>query len=336
MPPHADPGSARQLPDWARWLLALLPIRLLLAAIVPVLPEEAYHWNFARHLDWGYLDHPPMIAWGIAVGRQIAGDTALGIRLVPLLFSLGTSALIARFARRIYGEAAATWAVLLFTLAPVPLLVSEAGFPDSPLLFFWTLTMALGWEAVESGRLRTWMAAGASLGGALLSKYTAILLVPSLFFYLLLSTRDRRRLASPWPYVAGLVALGVFLPVIYWNWKHGWVSFLYQSRGRLEESHGFSLGRYLRSQALAPFTLTLPLAAVAVLRLFRSARPEERYLLFFFVPIFLLFAAVSCARPPHLLWPLPGYLSVFVSMAGMAAEGAGRVAVFYARIRGWL
>ncbi|HVR86355.1 MAG TPA: glycosyltransferase family 39 protein, partial [Planctomycetota bacterium] len=267
------------MPDWARWLLALLPIRLLLAAIVPVLPEEAYHWNFARHLDWGYLDHPPMIAWAIAAGRLVAGDTALGIRLLPLLFSLGTSALIARLARRIYGEAAAAWAVLLFTLAPIPLLVSEAGFPDSPLLFFWTLTMALGWEAVDSGRPRAWIAAGASLGGAMLSKYTAILLVPSLFFYLLFWTRDRRRLASPWPYVAGLVALGVFLPVLYWNWKHGWVSLLYQSRGRLEESHGFSLGRYLRSQALAPFTLTLPLAAAAVWRLARSTRPEERYLL---------------------------------------------------------
>ncbi|HLY72768.1 MAG TPA: glycosyltransferase family 39 protein [Planctomycetota bacterium] len=336
MPPNDDPAPARGLPDWTRWLLALLPIRLLLAVIAPVLPEEAYHWNFARHLDWGYLDHPPMIAWAIAAGRLVAGDSALGIRLLPLLFSLGSSVLIARFARRLYGEAAATWAVILFTLAPIPFLVSEAGFPDSPLLFFWTLTLALGWEAVDGGKPGVWLAAGASLGAAMLSKYTAVLLVPSLFLYLLLGARDRRRLASPWPYLAGLVALAVFLPVIYWNWKHGWASFLYQSRGRFEESHGFSLGRYLRAQALAPFTLTLPLAACALVRLFLSTRPQERYLLSFFLPMFLLFAAVSCVRPPHLLWPLPCYVSVFVAMAGMAAEGAGPVSAFYARARGWL
>jgi len=336
MPPNADPAATRGFPDWARWLLALLPIRILLAAIAPVLPEEAYHWNFARHLDWGYLDHPPMIAWAIAAGRLVAGDTALGIRLVPLLFSLGTSVLLARFARRLYGDAAATWAVILFTLAPVPLLVSEAGFPDSPLLFFWTLTLALGWEAVETGSPRAWIAAGASLGGAMLSKYTAILLVPSLLGYLLFSTRDRRRLASPWPYVAGFVALLVFLPVIYWNWQHQWASFLFQSKGRMEESHGFSLGRYLRAQALAPFTLTLPLAAMALYRLIRTTKPEERYLLAFFLPMFLLFAVISCARPPHILWPLASYLSVFVAMSGVAAEGADKISVFYARARGWL
>ncbi|HEV3027382.1 MAG TPA: hypothetical protein VG457_07395, partial [Planctomycetota bacterium] len=59
-------------------------------------------------------------------------------------------------------------------------------------------------------------------------------------------------------------------------------------------------------------------------------------LLSFFLPMFLLFAAISCARPPHVLWPLPGYLSVLAAMAGMAAEAVGRVAAFYARVRGWL
>ncbi|HLY10976.1 MAG TPA: glycosyltransferase family 39 protein [Planctomycetota bacterium] len=336
MPPTADSASARGLPDWARWLLALLPVRILLAAIAPVLPEEAYHWNFARHLDWSYLDHPPMIAWAIAVGRLVAGDTPFGIRLVPLVFSVGSSIVLARFTRRLYGEVAAVWAILLFTLSPIPLVVSEAGFPDSPLLFFWSLTLALSWEAVESGSPRAWLAAGASLGGAMLSKYTAVLLVPSLFLYLALSARDRRRLASPWPYVAGGVALLVFLPVLYWNWTHGWASFLFQSKERLDESHGFALGRYLRAQALAPFTLTLPLAAVTLVRLVRSQQPHERFLLAFFLPMFLLFAAISCARPPHILWPLASYLSVIVAMAGMAAERTGAVAAFYARARGWL
>jgi 4-amino-4-deoxy-L-arabinose transferase-like glycosyltransferase len=336
MASNADPVTGRRLPDWARWLLALLPIRVLLAAIAPVIPEEAYHWNFARHLDWGYLDHPPMIAWAIAAGRAVAGDGPFGIRLVPLLFSVGTSAVLARFARRLYGDAAATWVVLLFTLAPAPLLVSEAGFPDSPLLFFWALTMALSWEAAEGGDPRAWIAAGASLGGALLSKYTAILLVPSLFCYLILSPAGRRRLASPWPYAAGVAALVVFLPVLYWNATHHWASFLFQSRGRMEESHGFALHRYLLAQALAPFALLLPLGLAAIARLVRSREPRERFLLAFFVPMFLFFAAVSCLRPPHVLWPLASYLSVFVAMAGLAAEGAGPIPAFYARARNGL
>lgn len=330
------PTDAASPPTWARWLLAFLPFRLLLAAIVPVLPEEAYHWNFARHLDWGYYDHPPMIAWAIAAGRLVAGDSALGLRLVPLLFSLGTSVLLARLTRRLYGEAAAAWVVVLFTLAPIPLLVSESGFPDSPLLFFWALTLVLVWEAVDGGRPGTWIAAGAALGGALLSKYTAVLLVPSVLLFLLLSPRDRRWLATPWPYVAGLVALAVFTPVLYWNWKHEWASFLFQSKGRMEESRGFSLHRYLFAQALAPFALTLPLGVAAIARLLRTRDLRERFLLSFFLPMFLLFAAISCLRPAHVLWPMAGYLSVFVAMAGLAAGGTGRIAAFYARTRNGL
>jgi 4-amino-4-deoxy-L-arabinose transferase-like glycosyltransferase len=321
---------------WVRWLLALLPLRIAFAAVVPLLPEEAYHWNFARHLDWSYYDHPPMIGWAIAAGRLLCGDTPLGIRLVPLLFSVGTTALLARLTRRFHGDAAAVWAVVLFTLAPVPTVVAEAGFPDSPLLFFWMLTMTWTWEAVDGNKPGLWLAAGAALGAAMLSKYTAVLLVPSVFFYLALSKRDRRWLATPWPYVAGLVALAVFTPVIYWNWKHEWASFLFQSKGRMQESRGFSLHRYLLAQALAPFSLTLPLAVVALRRLLRPARPEEEFLRAFFLPMFLLFAVISCIRPPHILWPLASYLGVFVAMAGMAAEGAGKVAAFYGRHRGWL
>jgi hypothetical protein len=104
----------------------------------------------------------------------------------------------------------------------------------------------------------------------------------------------------------------------------------------MQESRGFSLHRYLLAQALAPFSLTLPLAVVALRRLLRPARPEEEFLRAFFLPMFLLFAVISCIRPPHILWPLASYLGVFVTMAGMAAEGAGKIAAFYGRHRRWL
>lgn len=333
--PHLPPAADGALPrsTWIRWLLALLPLRLALAAVVPLLPEEAYHWNFARHLDWGYYDHPPMIAWAIAAGRLLFGDTPLGVRCVPLLFSLGTTALLARLARRVYGEAAAAWAVLLFTLAPVPLLVSQAGFPDSPLLFFWVLTLTLAWEAIEGKRPTLWLAAGAGLGGAMLSKYTGVLLVPSVLGYLLFSKRDRHWLATPWPYLAGLTALIIFSPVVYWNAQNHWASFLFQSKGRMEESRGFSLHRYLGAQTLAIFPLALPLLGAALVRVLRPTRPEEAFFRACFLAMFLLFAAVSCLRPPHVLWPLASFMGLIVVMAGIAAESSGRIGRFYQRAR---
>jgi dolichol-phosphate mannosyltransferase len=328
-------AALRAAPSWVRWLLAMIPLRIAMIPLIPILPEEAYHWNFARHLDWGYYDHPPIIAWSIAAGRLLFGDTAFGVRSVTLLYAVGTSILLARMAKRFYGEAAAVWAVILFTFMPVALPVSAAGFPDSPLLFFWALTMTLVWNAIDGTDGRRWLAAGAALGLAMMSKYTAIMLVPAVFLYLVMSKEHRRWLASPWPYLAGVVALVVFTPVIYWNWKHEWASFLYQSQGRFEEARGTS-GRpfsFLLFQLLAGFALTFPLLGAAAVRVFRTARPEERFLGLCMVPIFLAFWIVSFRRPAHVLWPLPGYLGVLVVMSGVAADGTGAIARIYGRTR---
>jgi 4-amino-4-deoxy-L-arabinose transferase-like glycosyltransferase len=306
--------------------------------LIPILPEEAYHWNFGRHLDWGYYDHPPVIAWSIAAGRLVFGDNAFGIRAVTMLYAIGTSILVARMAKRFYGDAAAVWALILFTFMPIALPVSAAGFPDSPLLFFWALTLSLAWSAIEGTDGRRWLAAGAALGAAMMSKYTAIMLVPGILLYLVMSKEHRRWLATPWPYLAGIVALMVFAPVVYWNWKHEWASFLYQSKGRIDEGRGTS-GRplqFLLNQLLAVFPLTFPLLGMTAMRLFRTTRPEERFFRSCLLPIFLLFWIVSFSRPAHVLWPLPGYLGVAVVMAGVAAEGAGRIARFYGRARNGL
>src|SRR5712692_3775332 len=65
----------RQKHYWLIALLAVTAVRFFMAWVIPISPEEAYHWNFARHLDWGYYDHPPMLAWAIALGRLMLGDT---------------------------------------------------------------------------------------------------------------------------------------------------------------------------------------------------------------------------------------------------------------------
>jgi 4-amino-4-deoxy-L-arabinose transferase-like glycosyltransferase len=188
--------------------------QLTIAALFPVMPEEAYHWNFGQHPDWSYYDHPPMIAWSIAVGHALLGDTPLGVRLIPLLFSLGTTLVLARLANRLYGPRAAGWVILLLALEPAVFTIGGWGFPDSPLLLFWSLCLAGVWKATETGNGRWWLAAGAALGLGMLSKYTCALIVPSVFLYLLTCRRADRaagggclRLAVPGPAARRPVAL---------------------------------------------------------------------------------------------------------------------------------
>ncbi|HEV3116328.1 MAG TPA: glycosyltransferase family 39 protein [Gemmataceae bacterium] len=319
------------LPAWG-WLLAgIVAVQFGVAVLFPVLPEEAYHWNFARHLDWSYYDHPPVLPWAIALGRLLLGDTALGIRLVPLLLALSTSLLLARLARRFYGDTAALWAVLLYALEPAAFFVGGWGFPDAPVLFFWMLTLTWVWNALETRRRAWWLAAGAALGGAMLSKYTAAFLVPSVLLYLVCSRRDRHWLATPWPYLAGVCSLIVFTPVIYWNWTHAWVSFRMQSVSRFQTADSVSLGYGLKAtfeQWLFVLPLTLPLALVTIRRLARFEQPQQQFLFWSFAPMALFFFLLGWTPSWHLLWSLPAYLGLTVAMAGAVALPE-RVACWY-------
>jgi 4-amino-4-deoxy-L-arabinose transferase-like glycosyltransferase len=324
------------LPAWCWALAALMAARVVASILVPVLPEEAYHWNFARHPDWSYFDHPPMLAWAIALGRLVLGDSAIGIRLFPLIFSLGTALLIVGMACRFYGERMALTVILLLALEPTMFIVPSWGFPDSPLLFFWALTLTLVWQALLTGEKRWWLAAGASLGCAMLSKYTAVFLVPSILAYLLASKRDRCWLATPWPYLAALVSIAVFTPVIYWNWTHDWASFRFQSADRFRAASGFEVGRgfhFIAEQWLGVVPLTFPIAAVAWWRPFRSARNEELFLFWTFTPMMAFFFVMGWTPSSHWLWPLPAYVALTIAMAGVLAEPQVPIARWWTKWR---
>jgi len=293
--------------------------------------DEAYHWNFARHLAWGYFDHPPMIAWIIAGGRALLGDTPLGVRLVPALLSVGMVAILASQAST---DRAARWTVLLGFAVPLVFWVGASATPDSPLLFFWALAMVLAWKAIASGRLRWWVAAGLALGGALLSKYTAVLLVPSVFGYLLFSKEHRRVLRTPGPYVGVLLAALAFLPVVLWNANHDWASLRFQILRRMEKERSVSpakVGEFLAVQVGAYLPLLVPLAVVWVRRsLRRTARAVDRYLLWCAAPTILFFFALSPTRGIPANWTIPAYLALTVGMAAVAATPEGRVTRAYA------
>jgi hypothetical protein len=319
------------------WLVALLvvtAVRFVMAWVIPISPEEAYHWNFARHLDWSYYDHPPMLAWAIALGRLILGDTELGVRLLPVMFSIGTAVLLAGLARRFYGDLGAAWTVVLLALNPCVLVIGGWGFPDAPLLFFWSLTLVLVWRALETGQGMWWLGAGAALGAAMLSKYTAAFLVPSVFCYLLFSRQHRHWLATPWPYLGGVASLLVFSPVFYWNWAHDWVSFRFQSTARLSAANDFSWragGVFLGEQWLAILPLTLPLGIAALWQALKCRRVDERFLFWLFLPMIAFFWAFGFTPSYHVLWALPAYLSLTVLMAGAVVRQETFVAKWYRR-----
>ncbi|MEA3246785.1 MAG: hypothetical protein U9Q74_11580, partial [Gemmatimonadota bacterium] len=81
---HAGPKPAAW--SQAMWIVAAaLLVRLALAAVVPLFPDEAYYWEWSRRLAAGYFDHPPAIAWLVRGGTAVFGDTPFGVRFLPVL-----------------------------------------------------------------------------------------------------------------------------------------------------------------------------------------------------------------------------------------------------------
>ena len=68
-----------------------LLLRLAFSGAVDLLPEEAYYWNYAQHLDIGYVDHPPMIAWLIALSTGLLGHSEFAVRLPAIVCGLATA-----------------------------------------------------------------------------------------------------------------------------------------------------------------------------------------------------------------------------------------------------
>jgi dolichol-phosphate mannosyltransferase len=228
----ADPGVAWRVAT-VGGVVYLLALRLVYAAQLELMPQEAYYWNYSQHLDIGYLDHPPLLAWLIALSTAIGGDTELFVRLPAFLCGAATLVLCFLFVRNVAGQPAAFRAALLVSVLPFFFGVGFMATPDAPLAAAWAGMIYFLERALLGARPRAWWGVGLFLGLGMLSKYTIVLLGGATLLFLLIDPPSRRWFRSPRPYLGVALSLVVFSPVIYWNWRHDWASFSFQSSRRL-------------------------------------------------------------------------------------------------------
>jgi 4-amino-4-deoxy-L-arabinose transferase-like glycosyltransferase len=230
-------AEARLVRNIRLTILALVTLRLVAAALTPITFDEAYYWMWSKHLAGGYYDHPPLVAVVIRLGTLIAGDTELGVRLVSILLALPMSYAVFRAAEILFGsvQVAAT-AALLLNITLMAAVGTMIVTPDAPLLVASSFVLFCLAKVLETGRGAWWLAVGAAVGAALTAKYTAMFFGAAILIWLIVVPRLRHWLASPWPYLGGLVSLAIFSPVILWNADHQWVSFIKQlGRARIED-----------------------------------------------------------------------------------------------------
>ena len=94
-----------------------------------------------------------------------------------------------------------------------------------------------------------------------ISKYTDLFFGLGVLAWFVLDHRERRWLLDPWAWAGALIAVAVFLPVIFWNAGHHWVSFAKQF-GRIVP-RGISL-HFVPEFVFSQAGLINPLVAVFV------------------------------------------------------------------------
>ncbi|MBV9756077.1 MAG: glycosyltransferase family 39 protein, partial [Alphaproteobacteria bacterium] len=313
-------------------LAALTLLRLAVAAWAPLSPDEAYYWVWSRALAPGYVDHPPMVALWIRAGTFVAGQGALGVRLLaPLAAALG-SVLLAASARDLLPGRAGGWSagIAAAALLNATLLLGVGAAtmtPDTPLLLFWTASLwALG-RLLRTGNGAWWLAAGAAAGMALSSKYTAILLVAAVGLWLLLDPAARPWLRRPWPWAGALLAALIFAPTLVWNARLGWPSFARQGSRLWAWEPGRAVGSLLELAGgqigLATPLVFLLFAAGAALTIPRTRRdrdPAWSLLAAAIVLPALVFVQHALGDRVQANWPAVIYPAAAIAAAGLAGR----------------
>jgi hypothetical protein len=203
-------------------------ISIIQASTTELFDDEAYYWVYSRFLDWGYFDHPPMIAALIKAGFAIFHNE-LGVRLLIVLLNTATIF----FVQQLTGNKDDR----LFYAVALSLVVAQVGgmlaAPDTPLLFFVVLFFWLYQRFLQKTNYLNALLLGICMACMLYSKYHGVLVIA----FTLLS--NPKLLTNRYAYAAVLVCLVLFAPHLYWQYQHNFPSIQYHLLERNASKYRF-------------------------------------------------------------------------------------------------
>ncbi|WP_353196948.1 glycosyltransferase family 39 protein [Parapedobacter defluvii] len=230
------------------FLLIWLIVNLIQSAFSELHYDETYYWVFSRFLDWGYYDHPPMVALFIKMGSLLMPG-ALGVRLFSVLSNVAAIFILWKIAKA-YANNLSLF-ILLYSSMLILHVYSFITTPDTPLFFFTVLFFFYLRKYLDNDRMDYAVILGLIAAGMLYSKYHAILV----FAFTVLAYWKLLKRPSFW-LIAGLAVL-LFLPHIIWQVSNGYPSIEYHLFDRTTLAYRFSFTTdFLLSQLLIVGPLT--------------------------------------------------------------------------------
>jgi 4-amino-4-deoxy-L-arabinose transferase-like glycosyltransferase len=204
---------------------AALLVHLLTNGRYGYFRDELYYIACGRHLDFGYVDQPPLSILLLRLSEICLGDSLFAIRLLPALARAATVALTGLIARELGGR---EWAITLacagslcalFNLAVGNLFSMNAFEP-----LFWMGAVYLLVRVINGSAPTLWIWFGVLLGLGIENKHSTVFFGVGIFVALLL-THERRHFTNKWIWLGGLIAFAIALPNLLWQVRHHWPTY---------------------------------------------------------------------------------------------------------------
>jgi hypothetical protein len=295
--------------------------------------DELYFIACGRHLSWGYVDQPPLVALAAWLALP-AHDALLALRVLPALSAALCVYVSVQIARDLGGGRFAQWFTgIAVALTPAYLLLGNVLTTTSFEPLSWTLVVWCCIRLVRTNGAAYWIVLAAFATFGLYGKYSMALLLATLLLGTIL-TPQRRMLRSFWPIACALIVAIAMLPNLIWQASHGW-PFFSVLQGDVAHRHAFNNGWLLESRNVVANALsfateqllyTNPVAApIWICGLVAPfAWPRLRELRFVSIAYLVLFAAA-------VLLDAKGYYVIGI-YASLLAIGA----VTIERATGWI
>lgn len=325
--------------NYNRLLLILILISVIIrsisASMIELGNDEVYYRIFALFPQLSYFDHPPLLSWIIRLTTLGEEQTAeILVRLSSIIIGAINTYIIYRIARNSIFNAEQTdsapndrrgfFAAILYTSSIyVSVIVGTFIMPDTPMSLFWLLTILLSIHILprqQQYNHGAMLAIGAMIGCAMLSKYTGGYLWAAIGGYVLIFNR---KLLTKWSlYVAPIVTLVVFLPVLIWNYQNDWISFTFHS-ARVTANNSIEwlyFGRELMGGMFYNNPINYILIICALVGFWGKHKGYISRDLFWLMiclsmPMIVIFATISLTREtlPH--WAAPAFFALIIIAA---------------------
>ncbi len=297
-----------KLPKLFLYLIgAVLILNLLQANFTNLIFDEAYYWYYAKSIDWGYFDHPPMVAWMIKISSFFF-DGELGVRFMSTILSACTMlflwAIIDHPKKKDY---AVHFFVLVFSM---PLMHAYGFFtlPDTPLLLFTTLFLLIYKKFIQKPDVLLAVGLGLVMAALMYSKYNAVIII----LFVLLS--NIKLVLNKFAWLAVSIALLCYVPHFIWLYEHDFISIKYHLSERPNQAYEFlkfTGGFFVNLIALFGFTFP-----IVYWSLFKTVSRDKftKALLYLTYGVILFFFASSFQRRVQTQW----LIVICIPMAIMA------------------